>query len=163
MFPHNNPQSYKDQWNMCALDHHEITCSLDVRETFYPNLMRRWRNAVLNLRMTCRIAQSNKMAVRIQLPKQIGGAGYRPSHASRMPLVFEGCPRLLSLQPQTIRVKEQEHTPQKTPNLQLPCLGSYQYLISRWPFVTTGEFRRKYLNSNSTEAAADTNYRVFSM
>lgn len=88
----------------------------------------------MNLRMTCRIAQSNKMAVRTQLPKQIGDAGYRPSLASIMPLVSEGYTRLLSLQPHTIRVKEQEHTPQKTPNLQLLCLGSYQYLISRWPF-----------------------------
>ena len=22
--PHNNPQSYKDQWNTCALDHREL-------------------------------------------------------------------------------------------------------------------------------------------
>lgn len=107
--------------------------------TIYPNWRRRWRNAVLNLRMTCRIVQSNKMAVRTQLPKQIGDAGYRPSHASIMPLVFEGYPRLLSLQPHTIRVKEQEHTPQKTPNLQLLCLGSCQYLISRWPFFVQQE------------------------
>lgn len=38
------------------------------RWAFYPNLMRR-RNAVLNRRMTCRIAQSNKMALRTQVPK----------------------------------------------------------------------------------------------
>lgn len=39
-------------------------------QTSYPNLMRRQRNTLLNLRMTCGIAQSNKMAVRTQLPKQ---------------------------------------------------------------------------------------------
>lgn len=55
------------------------------RQTFYPNLMRRWRNAALNLRMTYKITQSNK----------IGDSGHRPSHASIMPLVFEGYPRLL--------------------------------------------------------------------
>lgn len=55
------------------------------RQTFYPNLMRRWRNSALNLRMTYRIAQSNK----------IGDSGHRPSHASIMPLVFEGYPRIL--------------------------------------------------------------------
>lgn len=55
------------------------------RQAFYPNLMRRWRNAALNLRMTYKITQSNK----------IGDSGHRPSHASIMPLVFEGYPRLL--------------------------------------------------------------------
>lgn len=43
--------------------------------------------------MTCRIAQSNKMAVRTQVPKKTGDLGHHV--LSTMPLVFEGYPWLL--------------------------------------------------------------------
>lgn len=128
------------------------------RWAFYPNLMR-WRNAALNWRMTD-VQESSEQQNGIKDSSSKVNRWLRLPRVSIMPLVFEGYPWLLyscklsELRNGNIHLKRHPRAPS--------ILGSHRFLRSRWPFITMGEFRRSYLNNNSTDTAANS-YVVFSV